>query len=117
MTTAAVILSLAYLLRVVAPATDAALSARPLARYIGQMQNAPDQVAIYNLPRGIQYGLAFYRNQVISNYQTRQIPPGEHIVVAARGFQRSIARESGRKVTYLGNFAPQQLEYFYVAAH
>jgi hypothetical protein len=73
-------------------------------------------VAMFLAPREIEFGLAFYRDQIIFNYQMRQIPPGEHIVVAAQGFQRSIAKESGRKVTYLGNFAPQKLEYFYIAA-
>src|SRR5207244_1376342 len=86
LTTAAVILSLAYLLRVVAPATDAALSARPLARYIGQMADAPREVAVYDAPRGIQYGLAFYRNQRVQRYDGNldgpgEVPAGEHLLL------------------------------------
>jgi len=86
LTTAAVILSLTYLLRVVAPATDAALSARPLARYIGQMPDAPREVAVYDVPRGIQYGLAFYRDQRVSRYDANldgpgEVPVGEHLLL------------------------------------
>ena len=88
-TTAAVILSLAYLLRVVAPATDAVLSARPLAHYIGQMAGAPKEVAVYNLPRGIQYGLAFYRNQPVPRYDGNldgpgEVPAGEHLLLIGK---------------------------------
>jgi len=123
-TTAAVILSLAYLLRVVAPATDAVLSARPLARYIGQMQNAPDQVAIYNLPRGIQYGLAFYRNQRVPRYDGNldgpgEVPAGEHLLLMGGASANTIvlpSQLSGREFTIVGRFAPQDLLMIRVAA-
>lgn len=111
------ILALAIALRFGALPLDETLSARPVAAELATLDSHHLPLAVFLAPRETEFGLAFYRNQVISNYQMRQIPPGEHIVVAARGFQRSIARESGRKVTYLGNFARQKLEYFYVAAH
>jgi 4-amino-4-deoxy-L-arabinose transferase-like glycosyltransferase len=111
------ILAFAIAVRFGALPVDETLSARPVADELATLGSHHLPLAVFLARRETEFGLAFYRNQVISNYQMRQIPPGEHIVVAARGFQRSIARESGRKVTYLGNFAPQQLEYFYVAAH
>jgi 4-amino-4-deoxy-L-arabinose transferase-like glycosyltransferase len=111
------ILGFAIAVRFGALPLDETLSARPVADELAPLDPHHLPLAVFLAPRETEFGLAFYRNQVISNYQTRQIPSGEHIVVAARGFQRSIARESGRKVTYLGNFAPQQLEYFYVVAH
>ena len=110
------ILALAIALRFGALPLDATLSARPVANELAIFDPHHLPVAVFLAPRETEFGLAFYRNQVIFNYQVRQIPPGEHIVVAAQGFQRSIAKESGRKVTYLGNFAPQKLEYLYVAA-
>jgi 4-amino-4-deoxy-L-arabinose transferase-like glycosyltransferase len=109
------ILALAIALRFGAMPLDETLSARPVANQLANF-NSHLPVAVFLVPRETEFGLAFYRNQVISNYQMRQIPSGEHIVVAAQGFQKSIAKESGRKVTYLGNFAPQKLEYFYVAS-
>ena len=111
------ILALAIALRFGALPLDETLSARPVANELANFDSHHLPVAVFLAPRETEFGLAFYRNQIISNYQMRQIPPGEHIVIAAQGFQKSIAKESGRKVTYLGNFTPQKLEYFYVAAH
>jgi 4-amino-4-deoxy-L-arabinose transferase-like glycosyltransferase len=110
------ILALTIALRFGALPLDETLSARPVANELANLDPHHLSLAVFLAPRETEFGLAFYRNQVVSNYQMRQIPTGEHIVVAAQGFQRSIAKESGRKVTYLGNFAPQKLEYFYVAA-
>jgi 4-amino-4-deoxy-L-arabinose transferase-like glycosyltransferase len=111
------ILAFAIAMRFGALRLDETLSARPVANELANLDSHHLPVAVFLAPRETEFGLAFYRNQIISNYQMRQIPPGEHIVVAAQGFQRSIAKESGRNVTHLGNFPPQKLEYFYVAAH
>jgi 4-amino-4-deoxy-L-arabinose transferase-like glycosyltransferase len=110
------IVALAVALRFGAQAIDETLSARPVANGLANFDPHHLPVAVFLAPRETEYGLGFYRNQIISNYQLGQIPQGEHLVVAAQGFQRSIAIETGRKVAYLGNFAPQKLEYFYVAA-
>jgi len=111
------ILALAIALRFGAMPLDETLSARPVASELANFDPHHLPIAVFLVRRETEFGLAFYRNQIISNYQLRQIPRGEHIVVATKGFQKSIAKESGRKVTYLGNFAPQKLEYFYVALH
>lgn len=110
------ILALAIALRFGATPLDQTLSARPVANELANLDSHRLPLAVFLAPRETEFGLAFYRDQVVFNYQMRHIPAGEHIVVAAQGFQRSIAKESGRKLTYLGNFAPQKLEYFYVAA-
>jgi 4-amino-4-deoxy-L-arabinose transferase-like glycosyltransferase len=110
------IVALAVGLRFGALPLDETLSTRPVANELANLDSHHLPLAVFLAPRETEFGLAFYRDQVVSDYQMRQIPAGEHIVVAAQGFQRSIAKESGRKVTYLGNFAPQKLEYFYVAA-
>ena len=111
------ILALAIALRFGALPLDETLSARPVANELRNFDSHHLPVAVFLVPRETEFGLGFYCNQIISNYQMRQIPTGEHIVVAAPGFQRGIAKETGRKVTYLGDFVPQKLEYFYVAAH
>jgi 4-amino-4-deoxy-L-arabinose transferase-like glycosyltransferase len=110
------ILALAIAVRFGAMPLNQTLSARPVANELANLDPHHLPVAVFLAPRETEFGLAFYRNQTISNYQMRQIPPGEHIVVAAQGFQKSVAKDSGRKVIYLGNFVPQKLEYFYVAA-
>lgn len=110
------IVALAVALRFGAQPIDDTLSARPVAKELANFDPHHLPVAVFLVSRETEFGLAFYRNQIISNYQLGQIPAGEHLVVATQGFQKSIAKETGRKVTYLGNFAPQKLEYFYVAA-
>lgn len=109
------ILALALALRFGAQPLDETLSARPVANALANFDHHHLQVAVFLAPRETEFGLAFYRNQIVSNYQLGQIPRGEHLVVAAQGFQKSIAKETGRKVTFLGNFAPQKLDFFYVA--
>ena len=111
------IVALAVAFRLGALPLDETLSARPAAKELANFDLHHLPVAVFLAPRETEFGLAFYRNQIVSNYQLGQIPAGEHLVVAAQGFQKSIAKETSRKVTYLGNFAPQKLEYFYVAAH
>jgi hypothetical protein len=73
-------------------------------------------VALLGVPRETEYGLAFYRNQTISRYELRQVPGDEHLLVAPAGTREAIAAfVSGRRVSYLGSFAPQQLEFYWVA--
>jgi 4-amino-4-deoxy-L-arabinose transferase-like glycosyltransferase len=115
-TLAPTILAVAIALRFGSLSLDEQISARPVANQLANFDRHHLPVAGFLVPRETEFGLAFYRNQMISDYQLQQIPPGEHIVVAARGFQMSIAKEARRKVTFLGDFAPQKLEYFYVAA-
>jgi len=110
------IVALAVALRFGAQPLDETLSARPVAKELANFDPHHLPVAVFLVPRETEYGLAFYRDQVVSRYELGQIPKGEHLVVAAQGFQKSIAKETGRKVTYFGNFAPQKLEYFYVAS-
>jgi hypothetical protein len=74
-------------------------------------------VAVFFISRETEFGLQFYRNQAMPRYELGQIPEGEHLVVAAEGYERGIDRRvPNRKVTRLGTFAAQKLEFFYVAA-
>ncbi len=100
-----------------APVLDSTLSVRPLANEISQLENKPLPLAVSGVSRETEYGLAFYRNQVIDRYELGQIPSGEHLVLAPEGWQTAIARQvAGRRVSYLGSFAPQGLNYYWVAA-
>jgi 4-amino-4-deoxy-L-arabinose transferase-like glycosyltransferase len=108
------IVALAVALRFGAQPLDETLSARPVANELANFDPHHLPIAVFLVPRETEFGLAFYRNQITSRYEFGQIPQGEHLVVAAQGFQKSIAKETGRKIKYLGNFAPQKLEYFYV---
>lgn len=111
------VLAVAAILRLGAPALDSTLSARPLATEISHLENKPLPLAVSGVSRQTEYGLAFYRNQTIDRYELGQIPAGEHLVVAPEGSQTTIAKQvAGRRVSYLGSFAPQGLDYYWVSA-
>jgi len=111
-----VVLAVAAVLRIGAPALDAKLSGRPLSQEINRVDNKSLPLAILRLPRETEYGLQFYRNESIMRYELGQIPPGEHIVIAPEGWQQNVAKwTTGRRVTYLGSFAARGLDYYWVA--
>jgi 4-amino-4-deoxy-L-arabinose transferase-like glycosyltransferase len=112
-----VILTITALLKIGAPALDDSLSARPVSRQLRALQNQKLPITLFLASRETEYGLHFYENQPISRYELNQIPEGEHLVVAPPGCQKGIAKHVvGRRVSYLGKFAPQHLEFFWVAA-
>lgn len=108
------IVALAVAVRLGAQPLDERLSARPIANMLASFDPHHLPVAVFLTSRETEFGLAFYRNQVIARYELKQILEGEHLVVAAQGFQKGVAKESGRKPLLLGSFPPQKLEFFYV---
>jgi 4-amino-4-deoxy-L-arabinose transferase-like glycosyltransferase len=110
------VLAVAAVLRLGAPVLDSTLSARPLAAEINRLEMKTLPLAVFRVSRETEYGLAFYRNQAIAGYDRGEIPGGEHLLVAPEGLQTEIARQvAGRRVSYLGSFAPQGLDYYWVA--
>ncbi len=100
-----------------APALDSMLSVRPLANEISHLETKPLPLAVAGVSRETEFGLAFYRNQIIDRYESGEIPADEHLVVAPEGSQTAIAKQvAGRRVSYLGSFAPQGLDYYWVSA-
>jgi 4-amino-4-deoxy-L-arabinose transferase-like glycosyltransferase len=111
-----VVLVVAALLKIGAPVLDEILSARPVARQLAGMEMKPLPVAVMGVKRETEFGLAFYRNQTISRYELRQVPFDEHLLVAPTGTKDAIAQfVGGRRVSYLGDFPAQQLEFYWVA--
>jgi hypothetical protein len=61
--------------------------------------------------------LAFYGNRTIASYEQNEIPPFDHLVVAASGAQKELEyRLPGRSVTRVGGFAPQHLDFYLISA-
>jgi len=111
------LLTVATAIRGGAPAVDATLSLRPVALEAKRFESQPLPFAIFLLPRESEYGLQFYLNQALGRYELGQIPPQEHIVVAQEGNGARMAkRTAGRRYRYLGNFAAQHVDYYWVAA-
>lgn len=109
-------LGLAFVIKFATPSIDAKDSCRPVAQRIGELMGSRPgiAVAVLEVPRQIEYGLNFYQNQAISRYERGEIPVGEHVVVGRPGAAEMVASYSKRKVTDLGYFAAQGLEFYFV---
>jgi 4-amino-4-deoxy-L-arabinose transferase-like glycosyltransferase len=113
---APVVVALAFLLRIGAPAIDNAFSARPVARQIAQMEGHPVEVAVFRARRETEYGLAFYRNHPIARYERGEAPPEDHLVVVPESYADEFVQAvRPRRASRLGEFAPQQLEFYWVS--
>lgn len=60
---------------------DLTYSARPLAQLLGQMTPQHEPVAVLRVRRDLEYGLSFYRNERVLDYDTDGVPPQAHILV------------------------------------
>jgi 4-amino-4-deoxy-L-arabinose transferase-like glycosyltransferase len=111
-----IVLTIAMIVRLDAPDLDSRLSARPVATEILHFETKRLPLAVLGVSRELEYGLAFYGQETIERYESGQIPAGEHLLVARQGSETEIGkRATGRRVAYLGTFAPQRLEYYWVA--
>ncbi len=112
-----VILGLAFLIRAGSPALDNALSERPVARELERINAGGMPVAVFNAKREIEYGLNFYRNQPIPRYERGEVPAEQHLVIAPMGSRAELeTAAAGRRISWVGEFAPQRLEFFWVSA-
>jgi 4-amino-4-deoxy-L-arabinose transferase-like glycosyltransferase len=111
------LIAFALVLRGTAPMIEVLKSARPVnarlnAATIGEIQI----VAVYDVPRSVEYGLGFYRNHKVASYERSEIPQEQHVVVAAAGSRTELElRLKGRTVTPLGGYSPQQLDFYLVS--
>ena len=112
-----VLLTVGIVLRLGAVSLDQTLSARPLALEIASMETHPLPLAVYHVRREVEYGLTFYRNQLTFNYDWGSVPPEEHLLVAPENSLPAIVKlVAGRRVSYLGHYAAQHVDYYWVAA-
>jgi 4-amino-4-deoxy-L-arabinose transferase-like glycosyltransferase len=112
-----VVVAVGAVLKIGAFQLDQSLSARPVAQQLAQMETKPMPLAVFGVRRETEFGLAFYRNQIISRYEMGAVPTEEHLVVAPHGAKDAIATLVGdRRVSYLGSFDQQAFDYYWVAA-
>ena len=111
-----VVIAFALLLRGTAPIVNLLQSARPVEAAIHEsVLGQIPSIAVYDVPPSVRYGLGFYLNQPIASYENNEIPPFDHLVVAATGVQKELEyRLPGRSVTRVGGFAPQHLDFYVV---
>jgi hypothetical protein len=61
---------------------DRSYSARPLADRLAGLAPGDETVAVFKVRRDVEYGLAFYRNHQVVNYEESGVPDEEHLLVA-----------------------------------
>ena len=112
-----VVLCVAAVLKIGSTAIDQKLSVRPLAVELASIETHKLPVAVFGTSREVEYGLAFYRDQKIYRYESGNIPTGEHLLVAPTTWMDNVSKiASRRRVTWLGHYAPQGLDYFWISA-
>jgi hypothetical protein len=112
-----VVIAFALTLRGTAPVLDYKQSARWVVYAMNQTAIGQiPVVAVYDVPRSLEYGLEFYRNRPVLSYERNEIPPGDHLVVAAAGAKTELEyRLKGRQVNRIGGFAPQHVDFYLVS--
>ena len=111
----AVVISVAAVIRFAAPVIDATQSARPIAESIQAFSLEPVPIALYHINRVQEYGLEFYLNRPAQSYESGNIPPAAHVLVAAQGTQSQVAQlVPGRRVSYLTSIPAQKVDLYWV---
>ena len=96
---------------------DVNYSARPLAEKMAHL--APDikLVAVQDVKRDMDYGLAFYRNEPLVHYDSDGVPKQQHLLVIRRNDTQELNRWlEGRVYTPLFLYDSQGLEVYRVDA-
>jgi 4-amino-4-deoxy-L-arabinose transferase-like glycosyltransferase len=61
---------------------DRSYSARPLAEKLTTVAPESETVAVFRVRRDVEYGLSFYRNREVVNYEQSGVPDEQHLLVA-----------------------------------
>ena len=112
-----VVLALAFVLRVSAPAIDRTQSARPVALELSRLDTRGAPVAAFNVSRELEYGLDFYRNQPVLRYERGEVPAEDHLLIARAGSETQLdSYLPGRRLSHVAGYAPQKLEIYWVSS-
>ncbi len=111
----AIVLGVAAILRLAAPAVDANQSARPIAASILSFSHEPVPLAVFRINRVQEYGLEFYLNRPAQHYETGEIPAEGHVLVVAHSARAQLTDLlPGRKLSYLTSVPAQKLDVYWV---
>jgi len=104
---------------------DKSYSARPLAERLAQLAPPDETVAVYRVRRDVEFGLAFYRNREVVNYEDTGVPVEQHLLVARVTGRRGVDLRTpaalqeyleGRHYEELLSWPEQGLEVYLVGA-
>ncbi|MEO6828945.1 MAG: glycosyltransferase family 39 protein, partial [Acidobacteriaceae bacterium] len=104
---------------------DQKYSARTLARELAALPDAPHKVAVFEARRDMQYGLSFYLNEHVPDYEHSGVPAQAHLLVVQdypAGSEQQHSREelqsllAGREYEPLFVYSPQDPTVYRVSA-
>ncbi len=96
---------------------DLAYSARPLAAIISQISRPNEGVAVYKVRRDVEYGLSFYRNHRVDDYDQDGVPAGQHILLTREMYSEQLhTLLAGRSYQPLFSYPAQSLAVYRVFA-
>jgi hypothetical protein len=104
---------------------DRSYSARPLAQQMANYTTPDGTVAVFRVRRDLEYGLSFYRNREVVNYDDSGVPDEQHLLVARVSGRHGVDLHTndaldeyleGRHYELLFNYPEQGLEVFVVGA-
>ena len=89
---------------------DLVYSPRPVAEALAKLPPQLGPVAVFRVRRDVEYGLSFYRDRRVLDYDRGGIPDGAHILVSRDPFARELpARLAGRHYRLLFTVPEQGL--------
>ena len=72
---------------------DLTYSPRPLADALYKVSPQPGSIAVFRVRRDVEYGISFYRNQRVLDYDRNPVPEGAHLLVTRDGSRSLLARD------------------------
>jgi 4-amino-4-deoxy-L-arabinose transferase-like glycosyltransferase len=96
---------------------DLTYSARPLSQILNHIVPPDGTVAVYKVRRDVEYGMSFYRDHNVVNYEQDGIPPQQHILLARESYVNELRQKlAGRRYEPLFVYPSQNLVVYAVAA-
>ncbi|MBI3478596.1 MAG: glycosyltransferase family 39 protein [Acidobacteria bacterium] len=110
-----IVIGVAALLKLAAPAVDATQSARPVAQVLQGFSHEAFPVALFHTNRQLEYGLEFYLNRPAGRYENGEVPREGHVLVSNQNASDYFSDLlPGRKVSFLTSVPAQKLDLFWV---
>jgi 4-amino-4-deoxy-L-arabinose transferase-like glycosyltransferase len=104
---------------------DRTYSARPLAERLAEVAPSGETVAVFHVRRDVEFGLGFYRNHEMVNYDEDGVPDEQHLLVARVMGRNGVDLDTqmaleelleGRQYQQLFTWPEQGLEIYLVGA-
>jgi 4-amino-4-deoxy-L-arabinose transferase-like glycosyltransferase len=96
---------------------DYAFSARPLARILETVAQPGEPVVVYRVRRDMEFGLSFYRDRRVLDYEMGGVPPEAHVLVVRDSAQTDLRKLlAGRTYEPLFSYPAQRLSVYQVGA-